>query len=144
MESHIPQGLKKPQNILLSLFCTYMALPRALPSSPPRGQGGGGGRPLCGASLSSTQSLNLHINVMCMHHIHMHMHHIDMHTHHIDMHTHHIDMHITLTCTHITLTHEHHIHPHDTRASCAWLRQHVHRLWANCLWQYYYVIIIKS
>src|SRR6266481_6454457 len=69
-ESHIPQGLKKPQNILLSLFHTHMALPRALPSSPLCGRRGGGGRPLCGASSSSAWSSNLHINVTCTHHIH--------------------------------------------------------------------------
>src|SRR6266481_6826543 len=64
-ESHILQGLKKPKKINRGLFRTYMALPRAHPCSPPRGQGGGGGQPLCRASSSSTRSSNLGINVMC-------------------------------------------------------------------------------
>ncbi len=72
MESHVLQGLKKPQKILLCLFSTYMAPPRALPSSPPHSRGGGGGWPLCGASSSSVRSLNLHINVTCTCHIHAH------------------------------------------------------------------------
>src|SRR6266481_4689301 len=54
-ESRVLQGLKKPKKNCLCLFHTYMAPPRALPSSPPWGQGGGGGQPLCRASSSSVQ-----------------------------------------------------------------------------------------
>src|SRR6266481_4771858 len=75
MESRIPQGLKKPQKMLFCLFHTYMALPRALPSSPPRGRGGGRGWPLCGASSSSTRSSNLRVTSTRTTHVcHIHTH----------------------------------------------------------------------